>query len=261
MKALIKEIIIESPVGPVARNVRQNLRKLFDKGEIYDRQTIKVMKRALQPDSNCVDVGCHSGSILRHMLDLCPNGKHYAFEPIPTLYASLVKQFPETVKIYDIALSDSTGKATFNYVTSNSAYSGLEKRSYPTSEEQIDEITVKTELLDNIIPPNLKVDLIKIDVEGAEFKVLQGAVQTINRSRPIVVFEFGMGAADHYGTKPDDIYALLHDRCQLEISLMEYWLVGKKPLTRQEFNTQFDKVLNFYFIAYPSAKRSGSKVS
>jgi MoaA/NifB/PqqE/SkfB family radical SAM enzyme len=39
-----------------------------DKNRQYDIQTLEVMKRVLQNDSNCVDVGCHQGSILREML-------------------------------------------------------------------------------------------------------------------------------------------------------------------------------------------------
>jgi precorrin-6B methylase 2 len=46
----------------------------------YDAQAVEVMRRCLRADSNCVDVGCHEGSILSEMLRFAPAGTHYAFE-------------------------------------------------------------------------------------------------------------------------------------------------------------------------------------
>ena len=250
MKQLIKNMVVGSPLEPVARSV-SNLWKKKTINEIYDTQTIKVMQKCLQSNSNCVDVGCHKGDILRSMLEFAPHGKHYAFEPIPKLYNQLQQQFSPQVNVSNLALSDRSGEATFNYVTSNPAYSGFKQRSYPQPDPKIEVIQVKMDLLDNVIPAEQSIDLIKLDVEGGELTVLQGATQTIKRNQPIVIFEFGLGAADYYGTKPDQIYELLHDRCGLEVSLMKSWLSGKPPLSKQQFNTQFFEHINYYFIAYP----------
>ena len=45
--------------------------------------TFAVIRRYLQHDSVCIDVGCHKGNILDVMIDQCPSGSFYAFEPIP----------------------------------------------------------------------------------------------------------------------------------------------------------------------------------
>jgi hypothetical protein len=61
-------------------------------------------------------------------------------------------------------------------------------------------IIVRTERLDRSLPAGYVPAVIIIDVEGAEQQVVEGALETIRRHQPIVVFEHGLGAADHYGT-------------------------------------------------------------
>ena len=95
-----------------------------------------------------------------------------------------------------------------------------------------------------------EISFIKIDVEGGELQVLQGAKNTIVKSRPIIAFEHGLGAADYYGTKPEDIYDFFRIDCNMNLTLLDLWLTDKKPLDRSEFCSQFYEVLNFYFIAY-----------
>lgn len=65
----------------------------MDLNALYDKQTGEVINRVLAEKSCGVDIGCHRGDILRLMLAAAPNGTHFAFEPIPDLYAYLVKNF------------------------------------------------------------------------------------------------------------------------------------------------------------------------
>ncbi len=65
--------------------------------------------------------------------------------------------------------------------------------------------------LDEMIPTDQTIDFIEIDVEGAELQVLQGGVETIRGFQPTIVFEHGIGAAGHYGTKPEQVFELLAD--------------------------------------------------
>ena len=56
----------------------------------YDRATEIAMIRIIEPDSNCIDIGCHKGEILNIMLRLAPKGRHAGFEPIPDFYNYLI---------------------------------------------------------------------------------------------------------------------------------------------------------------------------
>jgi len=217
---------------------------------MYDECTIRIMASVLNKDSNCVDVGCHTGNILRKMIEFAPRGIHHAFEPIPELAAQLRQEFPG-VKVFEVALSSTSGKAPFRHVVSRPAYSGLREREYPGRDEEIEMIDVKTEKLDVILSGQLKVDFMKVDVEGAELQVFHGAIQTITTDKPFIVFEHGLGAAEYYGTRPEAVYDLLVEQCGLAISLLPRWLQQGPALDREGFIGEFDARSNFYFLAHP----------
>lgn len=61
----------------------------------YDKCTVRIMSRILNRTSNCVDVGCHKGDILRQMMALAPDGVHYGFEPLPDHAERLQRDFPK----------------------------------------------------------------------------------------------------------------------------------------------------------------------
>jgi len=164
----------------------------------YDSMTIEIMKKYLQKDSNCIDIGAHVGLFIEEILSFAPEGSHYAFEPLPKLAGLLKKKYLNKVKVFDIALSDVKGVANFKFVESNPGYSGLKERKYDRPNEIVKDIKVQTALLDEIIPCDEKIDFIKIDVEGAELQVLKGGKELIRKNKPVIVFEHGLGAADCY---------------------------------------------------------------
>jgi FkbM family methyltransferase len=221
----------------------------FTRNQRYDKLTKKIIKTICKADSNCVDVGCHKGEVLDIMRKYAPEGKHFGFEPIPDLYIDLVEKYSgTTVKIYDFALSNNYGTATFNYVVTNPSYSGLIKRKYDNPHEEDTSIVVKTEKMDTVIPLNTKVDLIKIDVEGGELLVLEGAVEILKRDKPVVIFEHGIGASDYYGSSPDKIHNLFTN-CKMKIFTLENFLNKGKQLTLAEFEKQYYNQVNYYFVA------------
>ena len=216
----------------------------------YDTLTVEIMEKILRVNSNCIDIGAHTGLFTDEMLRIAPQGVHYAFEPLPDLYHNLIRKYGGKINLFDIALSDKTGEVIFKHVVTNPGYSGFRERRYDRPNETIKDIIVKTNRLDVIVPVDTKIDFIKIDVEGAELGVLQGGVETIRKDRPVIVFEHGLGAADYYGTTPDDLYDLLTKECHLRIFVMEDWLLEKRALDKSEFHDQFYQGINFYFMAH-----------
>jgi FkbM family methyltransferase len=223
----------------------------INKNTYYDSLTELVMQRVLVPDAVCVDVGCHAGDILRLMMRYAPNGQFLAFEPIPEMAAKLHTNFNlPNVTIYELALSDTASTSQFNLVTSNPYYSGLRKRKYDRPDETETTIEVKTDTLDNVLSREPKrIDFIKIDVEGAEFHVLQGAKRCLIDNKPFIVFEHGLGASDCYDKWPEDVFDLLK-LCGLRVSLMGDFLLKKPMLTRAAFCQQFYRHKNYYFLAH-----------
>jgi FkbM family methyltransferase len=216
----------------------------------YDRLTLKAMKKVLQTNSNCIDVGAHKGEILDWMIKLSPAGKHIAFEPIPAFYKNLVVKYPEHITIRQVALSNETGISSFNYVKNAPAYSGLKQRSYAVNNPEIEKIEVEKNTLDYELKEEKPIRLIKIDVEGAEFEVLKGAVNTIRKSKPFILFEFGLGAADHYGTNPEELFNFMQD-CKMEIYTLKSFVDGNASLSKNQFKELYNNNSEYYFIAGP----------
>jgi FkbM family methyltransferase len=198
---------------------------------------------ALAPNANCIDVGAHEGSFLREVVRVAPLGRHVAYEPLPHLAAKLRKRFP-TVDVRQRAASRRSGEAPFQFVQSSPALSGLRRRSYP-SDEQIEQITVLLEAIDESLPRDYIPTLIKIDVEGAELEVLEGARETIRRHRPIVAFEHGLGGADHYGTTPTAVYDFF-----VGLGLRIFDIDGNGPYSRSAFEFMFDRPDLWVFVAH-----------
>jgi FkbM family methyltransferase len=218
----------------------------------YDRLTNLIMKKVIHRNSNCIDIGCHKGEILDIILKFSPEGQHFAFEPIPPMYEQLAQKITRSnVKIFPYALAEHTGNTTFNFVKNAPAYSGIKKRHYDIDNPEIDEINVELRTLDEMIPGHIKIDFVKIDVEGAEFGVLKGGINTFKRNKPVIVFECGLGASDFYGTQPQDIYRFITHEIGMKISMLQSYIDNKGPLTEEQFLHCYNQATEYYFIACP----------
>ncbi len=234
MKEKLKNILKKLPIN-ITRNQK------------YDALTLKIMQIVLEENSSFIDVGCHKGELLIEALKYAPKGKHYAFEPIPSLYKELVKSHGSISTIKNIALSDKKGSSTFQHVTTNPAYSGIKRRAYPKS-EKIEEIEVRLDTMDNQLVDAERVNLIKIDVEGGEMGVLKGAVTILKKFSPVVIFEHGIGASDYYGTTPKEMWEFLTENDYCIFSLRGF-VANKSSLTLEQFVSLFESNKEYYFIA------------
>lgn len=109
--------------------------------------------------------------------------------------------------------------------------------------------TVPVERVDDLVAEHALAApfLVKVDVEGAELQVLRGAQQTLATHRPLLVFEHGLGSADHYGTRPEDVHDLLVAGHGYRI----FDLQGQGPFDRAGFTTAFHTSARVNFLARP----------
>jgi FkbM family methyltransferase len=236
MKAFLKKYIKLLPID-------------FTQNQRYDTETKKIIKLVCNENSVCVDIGCHKGEIFDLFIKQSPKQSHIGFEPIP-FFAEALKEKYEPIghQIFQIALSNQKGKSSFNFVENNPAYSGLKQRTYKSDNEKIIPINVETNLLDNII--DRKIDFIKIDVEGGELQVLEGASETIKKYHPTIIFEHGLGASEFYESTPQKIFEFFKKK-NYHLSTMKNFLLSKKEFDLSTFEHQFYTKKNYYFIAYP----------
>ncbi|WCO65821.1 FkbM family methyltransferase [Iamia majanohamensis] len=235
---------LEATVGDVAAATGVVDRRNAD----YDTWTGAIITQALGPGSVGVDVGAHSGLIFEAIRAAAPDARHWAFEPIPELAAHLRATYPDA-EVHQLALSDTDGTTSFHHVTSNPSYSGILERDY-TGPEEVALIEVEMARMDDVVPDDVAVSFIKIDVEGGELGVLRGASRILREHRPVVVFEFGPGAADHYGTTPHDVFAFFAEH-GMSVGLLDRYLRGEAPLTEEELTRHYEGI-DFYFVAYPT---------
>jgi len=132
-----------------------------------------------------------------------PSGKVYAFEPIPEIFARLKEHIAlnnaTNVIPVPIALSDEKGKAKMSVKGGGSSF------FRHLSDEFVE---VQVERLDDFVEREgiERVDAIKIDVEGAELKVIRGADKTIRRDKPILMVEIQAATLQAAGTTPEELF-------------------------------------------------------
>lgn len=150
----------------------------------------------IKPGFVCVDAGANSGF---HTLGMAQRvgseGRVFAFEPskrtLQRLKANVAlnPELESRIQIFNLGLAH-VRENQWVCPVGNEGNAYLSRRVEPTPsgsvELQPEECLV--DCLDALIPEG-RVDFIKIDVEGMELEVLQGAVQTFKRCRPIVIYE------------------------------------------------------------------------
>lgn len=234
----------------IIRSTLQWLHLDLTKNLKYDRLTKKIICHSIKPGMGCVDIGCHKGEILDLMIAANPEGRFWAFEPIPELATALEKKYGSKVDINTSALSDSAGTTKFNYVRNAPAYSGILQRTYATDKPEIELLTVVKSKLDDLIGPDQKVGFIKIDVEGGELPVLRGAERIIKENKPVILFECGLGASEHYGTRPEDVFSFFREK-EMGLWLVDRFLDKSRALSSSDFIGHFNRNDEYYFVAGP----------
>jgi FkbM family methyltransferase len=152
---------------------------------------------ALYTDSIYIDIGANQGRYLTEAISVSriKSSDTYAFEANPTLAEKLKLKFEN---VHQVALADYEGFANFS-ICNFDGLSSFEKsasRSYPYGSE-FTPVNVEVKKLDNYKFPK-RVRLIKIDVEGAEFQVINGALNTIREHRPMIFFEHGPDSTEFH---------------------------------------------------------------
>jgi FkbM family methyltransferase len=221
-------------IGAVSRRLeRPELLAVIDAGArqaAREEIAIKaILASSLAGEGTYLDVGANRGQILREALRIAPRGRHVAFEPIPSLAAELARAFPE-VDCRPLALGARQEVTQFCHFTRLDGWSGLRRHPNISDEqggpEYID-VTVSTldREADGLTPR-----VIKIDVEGAELAVLEGARALLARARPIVIFEHVGEASSLYGDAPAAPWDLL-----TELNYQIFSITGEGPFTRAPF--------------------------
>ncbi len=160
-----------------------------------------------RPGRVFVDVGAHIGSVIATAQRGSEPSKIVAVEAIPERAASLRLRFPD-VEVCECAVGERGGIEVAFFV--NDLKSGYSSLARPTGAKRLREIKVPLRTLDSVLTGH-DVDVLKIDIEGAELGALRGAGAMLSRCRPTIMFESAPGAGSRLGYSTSDLWLFLHD--------------------------------------------------
>jgi FkbM family methyltransferase len=180
----------------------------------WEAQVWNAIRDGLEDGSVFLDVGAHIGyDTLKAAHHIGPTGRVVAFEPNPRIVQLLRDNVAASgaanVMVQAIACSDTETTLTlFDSTGSNSGGTSLaEANAGPASRA----VTVPARRLDDVIQELglSRVDVIKVDAEGAETLVLRGAQETLRRFKPRLVIEVIPSVLAGMGTSVDELEALI----------------------------------------------------
>lgn len=192
------------------------LKKSIDKGgpaeyqyQVRDRSMTYVKKRGI-----ALDIGANVGLWSR---SLCKNfNSVVAFEPVSMFRECLMRNVvADNLQVKDFALGNTRTTATMIITEGNTGHTHIDPATLGTGETEVyrlDDLELD------------EVDYIKMDCEGYEYRILQGAEQTIRRCRPVIVIE----------QKPHDAYSKQYGQFAA-VALLQEWGMIKLDQVRDDW--------------------------
>lgn len=214
------------------------------------RLTDACLANLIRPDWNCLDVGGHLGSVSYTLAKLAPQGKLHIIEASPAKATALTASFAKAT-VHAVAVSDHAGEAVFYENLAQPGFSSLSNRA---SRGETREVRVRLARIDDLWPQDLRLDFIKIDVEGHEHAALKGAGSILKRHHPTILFEAGaVKDSDLNAAAYDDLYAFLTN-LGYAIRPVFHQHFGREPVTLDAFRAcRLYPFTAFNFFATPNA--------
>jgi FkbM family methyltransferase len=178
-------------------NAGDEIKRVIVAGDVWERHIVALLEEHIQPGTVVVEVGAHIGT---HTVTIArvlgPWGRVYAFEPQRKMFRELHHNLALNGLTNAVILRYAVGSEDGRIVEMNPASPGNEGGTGIGSGG--DRVELRT--LDGF--KFERVSLIKIDAEHYENEILDGAVDTIRRNRPVILIEI-MGGQNYQTASPD----------------------------------------------------------
>ncbi len=156
----------------------------------YERHITEQMHNHIKAGDIVLDIGANIGLHTILLAKITGNsGQVHAFEPIPSIYTQLEKSIEKNniknIRVEKFALGEKQEELDININLGCVASSSILDKDVSNMTTNI---KIQVKALDSL---NLqKVDFIKLDVEGYEWNVIAGGMNTIKRYKPTIIFEY-----------------------------------------------------------------------
>lgn len=201
---------------------------------MFEKEECRFVKNFLAPGMVFFDIGANLGQYsLLAARQVGPGGKVHSFEPSSRMFHELkfnidLNGFSNICSLNSVAVSDTRGTAKLSrYEPGSEVYGSLGTQHWTTTSPIIGYEEVNTITLDEYTRENRvnHVDLIKMDIEGAELKALHGATQLLSQAdAPTLVVELADINTIGFGYPAMDIWDFLE---KLGYSLYRFNKKGK----------------------------------
>jgi FkbM family methyltransferase len=160
------------------------VKKRLRSGKRWEEHVINEFEKYVVPGSTALDIGAHIGS---HTLTLArlvgPTGRVYAFEPQKKVFRELVfnlrlNEISHAIPLR-FAVSSESGILEMDPIRGADGQVGIGEGGDKAEARTIDSFNFSN------------VSLIKIDVEGHQLPVLEGAERTLRANHPVIIIEIG----------------------------------------------------------------------
>ena len=161
--------------------------------ENYNREI--VIKNIVKKENPiCFDVGAHIGESVLYFNKLFNNPLIYSFEPSPKSFKILKNNNYKNNICFNYAISNITGNTVFyeNQISHTNSLVKINSLSVDSIKKQKTintKINIKAKKLDDFCSEEKinKIDLLKVDVQGAETLVFEGSQNTLKKTRVVIV--------------------------------------------------------------------------
>ena len=176
------------------------------RNKLVEEIEMELLPALIQKDDEVLDIGANYAYYTERLSKLVPEGKVFAFEPIPFTYdvaVMLVKSFKlKNVQLYQKGVGQKTEtmrfsvpKMEFGSISAGQAHMAdrnndkIKGSAYYVSDKN-EEFDCEVVDIDSFLLPQLKkLSFVKIDIEGAEFFALKGMENTLRKFRPVILIE------------------------------------------------------------------------
>jgi FkbM family methyltransferase len=210
----------------------------------YERAEFDMWKRLVPRGATVADIGANIGWYCAHMAANDPEARVVAFEPVPSSFNWLRKTIERNslrnVVLEPLALSNRAGVMDIYVDPTITGAASAHPTVYIQSSFAV---SVKTTTLDAYATlHDLRFDAIKLDVEGGELAVLQGATRVLTEHRPMIFSEMLRRHARAFEYHPNDIIEMMN---ALNYTCLRISHDRLTPFMRMEEDTV---ETNFFFL-------------
>ncbi|MBI2730579.1 MAG: FkbM family methyltransferase [Sphingobacteriales bacterium] len=181
----------------------------------YEKPAVMVLKKIIQPDSVFFDIGANSGYYSLIAANKAIHGKVYSFEPATRHFQKLLDNIHlnklSNIKVFNTGIGNKNEKAIF-YLSSdeNSGMSGLRPAENFSGKTALIEVVRLDDFSETASISS--VDIIKIDIEGAELNALEGMEKIILKYKPVFFIEMIGNQLHLYNKTIADVFEWLTAR-------------------------------------------------